>query len=190
MRRALGLARYTVHAGPHFGIAAPLYLHFTSPLRRYADLLVHRTIKQYLHGRRAFDARDPAVEALAQHINERARAAARAESDRHRMLVAEWMGRNVGQTYAARITRVLPFGVLVQLDTSPVEGLLPADALPEGPYQPDARETSLVGPHRSFTIGEGLTVRLVSTDPALGRIEFALEEPGAGAGAGVAHPQR
>lgn len=174
LRKALGSARYTVHAGPHFGLAAPLYLHFTSPIRRYADLAVHRAIKQYLHGRREFDVRDPALEELALHINDRARAAARAETDRHRMLAAQLMAGRTNETFTARITRVRPFGLIAQIDTTQVEGIVPIESLPRGPYRPDARETSLEGPSARFTIGMPLVLRVATADPALGRIEFAL----------------
>lgn len=174
LRRSLGLARYTVAPSGHFGLAARWYLHFTSPIRRYADLAVHRTLKQYLHGRRDLSPQDPAVEQLAVHINARARAASRAEQDRHRVLEARLMATHVGKTYLGRITRVKPFGLIVQLDDMLVEGVLPVDALPGGPFQPDARETSLVGPGGTFTIGMPLQVKVSSTDELLGRIEFTL----------------
>jgi ribonuclease R len=176
LRRALGPSRYTVVPGPHFGLAAPGYVHFTSPIRRYADLAVHRALKQYLHGRRDFVHEDPAVEALATQINTRARTASRAEKDRHRVLEARVMASHVGAHFPARLTRVKPSGLLAQLDGMLVEGMLPADALPDGPYRPDARETSLVGPKRTFTLGMPVRVRVVSTDPQQGRIELALVE--------------
>ncbi|MBI4865052.1 MAG: RNB domain-containing ribonuclease [Candidatus Riflebacteria bacterium] len=175
MLRTLGPARYTTRAAQHFGLAAPLYLHFTSPLRRYADLEVHRTIKRYLRGDRAFLVPDPAQEELAGHINERARAASRAESDRQRVLAAELMARHIGRSFRSRITRVRPFGLVVHLEDPPVEGLVPVESLPAGPYSIDARETTLSGKGRSFTIGEALPVRIVSTDPVLGRIDLAID---------------
>jgi ribonuclease R len=174
LRRSLGQARYTVVPSGHFGLAARWYLHFTSPIRRYADLAVHRTLKQYLQGRRDFSHQDPTVEQLAVHINARARAASRAEQDRDRVLEARLMASHVGKTYLGRITRVKPFGLIVQLDDMLVEGVLPVDALPGGPFQPDARETSLVGPRSTFTIGMPLQVKVSSTDELLGRIEFTL----------------
>jgi ribonuclease R len=174
LRRSLGPARYTVVPSGHFGLAARWYLHFTSPIRRYADLAVHRILKQYLRGRRDFPHQDPAVEQLATHINARARAASRAEQDRHRVLEARLMATHVGKTYLGRITRVKPFGLIVQLDDMLVEGVLPVDALPGGPFQPDARETSLVGPGSTFSIGMPLQVKVASTDELLGRIEFSL----------------
>jgi len=108
------------------------------------------------------------------HVNARARSASRAETDRHRVLEARVMVTHVGKTFLARITRVKPFGLLVQLDDLLVEGVVPVDALEGGPFRPDARETSLVGASRTFTIGMPLQVKAVSTDEVLGRIEFSL----------------
>lgn len=176
LRRSLGSARYTVVPSGHFGLGARRYLHFTSPIRRYADLAVHRILKKYLHGHRDFLHQDPAVEQLAVRLNARAKAASRAEQDRHRVLEARLMAGHVGQRYPARITRVKPFGLLIQLDGMLVEGVVPVDALGDGPFRPDARETSLVGPQRTFTIGMPLVAQVVSTDEGLGRIEFALAE--------------
>lgn len=176
LRRSLGPSRYTVKPGPHFGLAAPLYLHFTSPIRRYADLAVHRTLKGYLRGRRDFVDEDPGMEALAVHINAKARASTRAENDRHRELEARWMAGHVGKQFQARVTRVRPFGLVAQLDGMLVEGVVPTDALSGGPFRPDARELSLVGKERTFTVGMPVTVKVASTDEQLGRIELSLAE--------------
>jgi ribonuclease R len=174
--RSLGAARYSTDAEPHFGLAAPLYLHFTSPIRRYADLGVHRLIKAYLRGERAFARDRPELERLAEHINARARGAARAERDRSRILIARLMAEHIGEVCAAHITRVRAFGLTAQLDESFVEGTLLAESLPDGPYRPDERETALVGPRRSFAIGMPLAVRVVACDVQLGRVELALVE--------------
>lgn len=176
LRRSLGPSRYTVKPGPHFGLAAPLYLHFTSPIRRYADLAVHRLIKAYLHGKRDFVHEDPEIEKLSQHINVRARSANRAEADRHHELEARFMSARIGQQFPARIVRVKPFGLVAQLDGMWVEGMVPAEGLAGGPYRPDTRELSMVGKTRTFTVGMPVTVKVVSTDEQLGRVEFALVE--------------
>jgi ribonuclease R len=173
LRRTLGPSRYTVVHSQHFGLAARAYLHFTSPIRRYADLAVHRAVKQYLRGRRDFVHEDPAIAQLASHITAKARTANRAERDRHHVLEARLMAARVGQRFAARVTRIKPFGLILQLDGLLVEGVLPADALPGGPFRPDSRETSLVGAQTTFTLGMPLEVRVVSTDEQLGRIELA-----------------
>jgi len=175
--RSLGPARYTVHPSPHFGLAAPLYLHFTSPIRRYADLAVHRVVRRYLHGDRGFVPGDAATEALAKHINARARAATRAENDRRRMVTAAYMAGRVGESFDARVTRVRPFGLMAQIDTSLIEGTVPFDKLPGGPWEVDAGESHARSAARTFAIGTALRVRVVSADATLGRIEFALDEP-------------
>jgi ribonuclease R len=84
------------------------------------------------------------------------------------------MAGRTGETFTARITRVRPFGLIAQIDTTQVEGIVPIENLPRGPYRPDARETSLEGPSTRFTIGMPLALRVATADPALGRIEFAL----------------
>jgi ribonuclease R len=174
--RSLGVARYTVHPSMHFGLAAPLYLHFTSPIRRYADLAVHRIVKRYLHGERAYTVEDPAIERLAEHINQRARAASRAENDRRRMLTAAFMAGHIGEVFSARVTRVRPFGLIAQIDTTQVEGTLPFDKLPGAPYTIDDRESSATSETRSFAIGLPVRVKVVASDASTGRIEFALVE--------------
>lgn len=177
MRRLLGPARYTVAASSHFGLAAPLYLHFTSPIRRYADLLVHRAVKRYLAGHREFEVENSAIEARAADINERAFRASRAEADRLRALHAELMANRIGEVHEARIVRIRPFGLVAQLEELGVEGTVPMDDIPGGPYSLEQRETVLSGRQRSFTLGAPITVEVTAADPAAGRIELALHEP-------------
>lgn len=172
LRGILGRASYTVQPALHLGLAAPLYLHFTSPLRRYADLSVHRLIKGYLAGDRHFEISDPEVEALCLHLNERAAASAKAESMRRRMLLADYMTRHIGEEYDAHITRVLPFGLVVQLDASLVEGLLPLESLPDGPWE--AKQVTVESSERRLTLGMPVRVKVISTDPDQGRIEYSL----------------
>lgn len=174
--RELGPARYTASPLSHFGLAAPLYLHFTSPLRRYADLEVHRLIRRYLRGERDFNGEATRLEGLGQHINERARTASRAENERFRMLAAAVMQSRIGQKFWARVTRMKPFGMIVQLDTSLVEGMVAFETLTDGPYQLDERETTLTGPTRSFTIGTPLRVTLTAADTATGKLDFVLTQ--------------
>jgi exoribonuclease R len=94
------------------------------------------------------------------------------------MLEAEYMARHIGTVHAARIVRVRPFGLLVQLDVSGAGGLLPFEALPDGPYQIDARETQAMSASRTFVIGMGVRVRVVAADASLGRVEMAWMDPG------------
>ncbi len=172
LRGVLEPARYTVFPGLHLGLGSPLYLHFTSPLRRYADLAVHRLIKDYLQGKRPQQVEDPKVEELGQHLNDQARVASKAESLRRRMLLAEYMTRHIGEEFDAYITRVLPFGLVAQLQSSLVEGLIPAESIPDGPYE--STKIRLIGPNQTFTLGMPVRVKVVSTEPEMGRLEYAL----------------
>ncbi len=176
--RSLGPARYTVHPSAHFGLAAPLYLHFTSPIRRYADLQVHRLVKAYLRGERTWSMRDPEVESLARHINLRARLAARAETDRHRMLVAGYMTRHIGESFSARIVKVRPFGLVAQIDTTLVEGTLAFEVLPDGPYQVEPAGGAARSAKHRYAVGDPVRVTVMRTDASLGRVDLALSPVG------------
>jgi ribonuclease R len=172
--KMLGPARYTVHPGPHFGLAAPLYLHFTSPIRRYADLLVHRIVKRYLAGDRALAAGDPALEALAQQINRAALVASKAEAERHRMVVARWFASKVGERAHGNVVSVKPFGLVVQLEGTGATGTVAMDALPDGPYKVEGGGYAAVGEQRRFVMGEPLEVVIAGTNEELGRVELTL----------------
>jgi ribonuclease R len=152
--RALGPARYTVHPSLHFGLAAPLYLHFTSPIRRYADLAVHRIVKAFLAGRRDLHAGDAGLEALATDLNELARRATKAESERVRMLAARLFAGRIGETFRGNVIAIKPFGLVVQLVGMAVTG------------------TVAIEGRSSHSIGESLDVRVVSTNEDLGRIDL------------------
>ncbi len=160
LSRVLGPARYTSRSGLHFGLAAPIYLHFTSPIRRYADLVVHRVVKRFLEGRRDQRANDPSFEALAVHLNDRARRSAKAETERLRMMAARWFASKVGDRYAANVVAIKPFGLVVQLRGAGVTGSVPAESLPD----------------RRFMVGEELEVIVEGTDEALGRIDLRMAQ--------------
>ncbi|MBL8601811.1 MAG: VacB/RNase II family 3'-5' exoribonuclease [Myxococcales bacterium] len=172
--RTLGPARYTVNPSQHYGLAAPLYLHFTSPIRRYADLVVHRIVRRYLHGERAMTPGDASIEALCVHINERARAAARAETDRRRSLTAAYMATRTGEVFEARVTRVRSFGLWVQLDTTLVEGSIAWEGLAGGPWEADEAHGVARAEGAVWAIGDALRVRVASVDVGAGRVEFAV----------------
>ncbi len=154
LRRLLGPARYDPRPSPHFGLAAPLYLHFTSPIRRYADLVVHRVLKQFLRGGRDFTAVAGALPALARHIDDAAGRASRAEIERTRLLVARALRDRVGERFDVRVVGHKPFGTLVQLP-----GML-------------ANLPDLEGEPRP-ALGSALAVTIAAVDVELGRVEVA-----------------
>ena len=172
--KMLGPARYTVHPSAHFGLAAPLYLHFTSPIRRYADLAVHRIIKRYLAGDRALVAADPAMETLAQHINRAAYTATKAEAERHRMVVARWFASRIGERAPGNVVSVKPFGLVVQLKGTGATGTVAMDALPDGPYRVEGGGYAAVGEKRRYVVGEPLDVIIAGTNEELGRVDLSL----------------
>ncbi len=172
--RALGPARYTVHPGLHFGLAAPLYLHFTSPIRRYADLAVHRIVKAFLAGRRDLHAGDRALEEMSSSLNDLAYRASKAETERVRMLAARLFATRIGERFQGNIIAVKPFGLVVQLVGMAVTGTLATEALPGGPFRRDHVRHALIGRERTYSIGDSLEVTVASTSEDLGRIDLAL----------------
>ncbi|MBV9585209.1 MAG: ribonuclease R [Alphaproteobacteria bacterium] len=172
--RSQAQAIYSPNNIGHFGLALPRYAHFTSPIRRYADLVVHRALT-------AQSGRPPlggdALAAVADHISMTERRAASAERgalDRYR---ATLLGAAIGTVYEARITGVAPFGFFISLPESGADGLVPVSTLPSDYYDHDARRHRLVGRRhgRQFALGDGVTVRLVEADPVGGRLLFRLE---------------
>lgn len=170
-------ARYTVHPSPHFGLAAPLYLHFTSPIRRYADLLVHRIIKRYLAGDRALVAGDPALEVAAVQINRSAYLASKAEAERHRMVVARWFAQKIGERAQGNVVSVKPFGLVVQLEGTGATGTVAMDALPGGPYRVEGGGYAAVSEERRFVLGEPVDVVIAGANEELGRVDLTLVPP-------------
>lgn len=172
--RALGPARYTVTPSMHFGIAAPLYTHFTSPIRRYPDVIVHRVVKRYLAGARDQIAGDENIETICQHVNAAARAATKAEEERLRMLAARLFAGRVGERFAGNIVAIKPFGLVVQLAQVGVSGTVATETLEGGPYRVDPAREALVSEARAFTVGEPLTVEVLGASEELGRIELGV----------------
>jgi ribonuclease R len=172
--KMLGPARYTVFPSPHFGLAAPLYLHFTSPIRRYADLLVHRIVKRYLDGDRTHHAGDPEIDAIAQDLNRLTYRAGKAEAERHRMVIARWFASRVGERLSGNVVSVKPFGLVVQLKGTGATGTVAMDALPEGPYRVEANGYAAASDTRRYVVGEPIEVVIAGTNEELGRVDLAL----------------
>ena len=174
--RAQAQAVYSPANIGHFGLALRRYAHFTSPIRRYADLIVHRA----LVGEPMLGEAEDLAE-IGAHISmteRRAVAAERAALERYR---AAFLARSLGEVFAARISGVAEFGIFLTLAGNGADGLLPVAALGDDYYRRDERGHSLVGRRagRRFTIGDELRVRLVEADPLAARLILALEEEGA-----------
>ena len=177
----LGRASYTPTAGPHFGLASAGYLHFTSPIRRYADLVVHRVIHAFLAGGRE-TADYPSTEtllALCAHINTAARTASQAENQMRKSLwLAELAAADPTTTYPARVTGVGAKGVFVTLDRSRVSGMVSVRELSGRGWAVTADGLALADAagHR-LGYGDVVTVQITSADVESGQLELALDGP-------------
>ena len=175
--RALMKARYDPQNLGHFGLAASDYCHFTSPIRRYPDLMVHRTLTALLEGTltgKAGQKLSSAVPKAAKQASERELAAQTAEREIEKCYLAEFMADHVGETFPAAVSGVTRFGLFV-LTALGVEGFLPVEALPGGRYAFDESRMTLTGPGGDvFTLGTLLEVVCASADPGSGQISFRL----------------
>ncbi len=157
----------------HFGLALRRYCHFTSPIRRYADLLVHRALIRACdlgEGGLPPDTADFAQQA--EHISATERRASAAERDAVDRFTAHFLAERVGATFTGRITGVTRFGVFVSLDESGADGLVPIATLPNDYYVHDEQAHRLVGQRSglSFRLGDAVQVRLVQANPLTGGV--------------------
>ncbi|XTI71652.1 ribonuclease R [Acidithiobacillus sp. AC3] len=188
--RSLSQAFYTVDTSLHFGLAYPAYTHFTSPIRRYPDLLIHRGIQEMLDAAAAGrPVRTPALaelKELGQHCSMTERRADEASREAVQWLKCEFMLDKVGNEYSAIITGVTGFGLFVALREAYVEGLVHISTLGADYYHFDAKHYRIVGERSGevFQLGEELRVRLVQVNLDERKIEFerVLAEGEEGAG--------
>ncbi|MEI8396427.1 MAG: ribonuclease R [Rhodospirillaceae bacterium] len=178
--RSQSQAEYSPDNIGHFGLALPRYAHFTSPIRRYADLIVHRALIRAV-GLGADGLEDGALARLTQiggHISRTERRAAAAERDANDRYIASFLADRVGATFCGRISGVTRFGLFVCLEESGADGLIPISTLPADYYEHIERAHSLVGRRtgRTFRQGAPVRVRLVESDPLTASTLFALAE--------------
>ncbi len=163
----------------HFGLNLARYAHFTSPIRRYADLIVHRAlIRAFELGEDGLTDREIAtLPAIAEHITMTERRAMAAERDSTDRYVAAFMEDRLGETFDARVTGVTRFGLFVRLAESGAEGLIPIRSLGADFFQHDEKRQALVGSrsHVSFGMGQVLRVKLLEAAPITGGLRFSLE---------------
>lgn len=173
-------ARYDPERLGHFGLALPTYAHFTSPIRRYADLLIHRAlVKAYGLGEGGLPAgEDERFEQIGEQISMLERRAMEAERETVDRYVAAFLADQVGQLVECRITGVQPFGFFAAVDGLGGDGLLLAKDLGQEYFRYDEASRSLVGDDSgdTYRVGKRLTLRLADSNPVSGALRFELPE--------------
>ena len=180
--RSMQQAIYSPHPAGHFGLAYEAYTHFTSPIRRYPDLLVHRVIKALIHRKRMALAKGAEEMArweavgLACSISERR--ADEASRDVEAWLKCQFMRAHVGESYQGRISGIAPFGLFVTLESLYVEGMVHVSELGSDYFQFNEASHELRGERtgRRYRLGDELVVQLLRVDLEARRIEFGMVE--------------
>jgi ribonuclease R len=178
--RSMTQAYYAPEHLGHFGLSLRSYAHFTSPIRRYADLVVHRALIS-AHGWGKDGLAGPEIEALeqtAQHISETERRSMMAERDTNDRYLAAFLSERLGDEFTGRISGIARFGVFVKLDETGADGLVPMRALGQEYFHFDRDSATLMGAETGRVIGLGqrVTVRLVEAAPVSGGLAFDLVE--------------
>jgi ribonuclease R len=178
MLRSLKQARYSAENRGHFALAASSYTHFTSPIRRYPDLVVHRILGAFLDGQRNTLAPEQ-LSTIADECSETERRAADAERELVEWKKAKFMQDRVGEEFRALITSTTRFGFFVELENLFVEGLVPIDTLPGDRYMFHENVRKIIGQRtrRQFSIGDSVNVLLDKVDPIEHKLQFSLIEP-------------
>ncbi|MBR2441954.1 MAG: ribonuclease R [Clostridia bacterium] len=174
MLRSMQKARYAPENEGHFGLASRCYCHFTSPIRRYPDLCIHRIIKLVLNGEYplALERYGNFVASAAKQSSERERRAADAERDVDDLYTTMYMSERIGEEYDAVISGVTSFGLFAELPFA-VEGFIPIESL-YGEFYFDADRYRLVGRTESYAIGEQIRIKVTDVDFYRRRAEFRL----------------
>lgn len=176
--RTMSQAEYSPHNVGHFGLALERYAHFTSPIRRYADLIVHRALIRALKlGPDGLsDADTEKLDMIGEHISARERVAQSAERETIDRYIALYLSDKIGATFGARISGVTHFGLFVSVEPMGADGLIPIRTLPNDFYTHDEKRHALVGRRTGliFRLAMPLTVRLVAVDTATGRLQVEL----------------
>lgn len=172
MLRSMQKARYSEENKGHFGLASESYCHFTSPIRRYPDLFVHRAIKAVLHGKK-FDKLFSLAHEAGIECSARERVADECERKVDDLYKLYYMAERLGEEYDAVISGVTNFGIFAELDNT-VEGFIPLEDLPKDAYEFYEEKFLLAGKKNSFAIGDGIKIKVADCDLGRMRVIFKL----------------
>lgn len=178
--RSMKRAQYTTECVGHFGLAAKYYCHFTSPIRRYPDLQIHRIIKENLHGglkQTRFKHYQNLLPEVAKHTSTTERRADDAERDTDKVKMVEYMEKHMGEEFDGVISGMTAWGMYVELPST-IEGMVSVTSLRDGYYIYDENHYEMVNETtgRTFKLGQKVTVKVVATNKILRTIDFELSE--------------
>lgn len=164
--RSMSKAVYSTKNIGHFGLAMPFYTHFTSPIRRYADLLVHRMLAGHLHGEKMDEQEWSAYEQLAAHITEREIGAAEAERESVKIKKVEYMSERVGQEFEGVISGVTEWGVYIEENDTKAEGMAALRNFGDDFYSLDEKHYCIVGARskKKYSLGDKVRFKIIGAD--------------------------
>ena len=174
--RAMMKAKYSVHNIGHFGLAFDYYTHFTSPIRRYPDTMVHRLLTRYAEGGRS--ANEKHYEELCEHCSEMELVAQNAERDSIKYKMVEFMADKVGETFAAHISGITSYGIYAEIDENHCEGMIPMRDLSDDYYEFDERNFCLRGRrhHHRYQLGDAIEIEVAGANLEKRQLDFSIVE--------------
>ena len=178
--RSMKQAKYTIDCSGHFGLACQYYCHFTSPIRRYPDLQIHRIIKEQLRGRmneKRIGHYQDILPEVAKHSSEMERRAEEAERETDKLKKVEYMEERIGNIYEGVISSITAWGVYVELENT-IEGMVHVSMLPGDYFYYDEQAYEMVGQATDmrYKLGERIKVRVNATDKIARTIDFVIPE--------------
>jgi ribonuclease R len=176
--RAMMKARYSTNNIGHYGLAFDYYTHFTSPIRRYPDLMVHRLLTRYAEGGRSVN--QDKYEEYCEHSSDMELIAANAERDSIKYKQVEFMGQRLGQEFEGTISGVTEFGIYVEVNENKCEGMVPMRDLDDDYYEFDEKNYCLIGRrnHHRFSLGDPVKIRVARANLERKQLDFALIREG------------
>ena len=174
--RAMMKAKYSVHNIGHYGLAFEYYTHFTSPIRRYPDTMVHRLLTRYQNGGRS--ANKEYYEELCEHSSDMEIIAQNAERDSIKYKMVEYMADKIGNKYDAHISGITSYGIYCEIDENHCEGMVPMHDLDDDYYDFDERNYCLVGRrhHHKYQLGDHIKIIVAKANIEKKQLDFALDE--------------
>ena len=174
--RAMMKAKYSVHNIGHFGLAFQYYTHFTSPIRRYPDTMVHRLLTKYQAGGRS--ANEKHYEELCEHCSDMEIVAQNAERDSIKYKMVEFMGDKIGEEFDAHISGITSYGIYAEIDENHCEGMVPMRDLNDDYYDFDERNFCLKGRrhHHKYQLGDPVRIKVARADLEKRQLDFVLAD--------------